>query len=185
MMWPRRNTLVCILLVVLMCAYVASHYWCPIESLEIAQTDMSTCTESVLLERRPLVITDRLANPDDLLKRSCFRLLYVGVTAPHAILTHNPVTTTARFTILYQTHVDSTRVQILHPRSGQGVEVVLHRHQSLVIPPQWMFACPEGAYMREAHDTVSFMLRLLGLTQPPSSQASTPVSTPTTLGNGH
>lgn len=154
-------TVVAMLLVINLRAY----YLCPCPSIEVAQTNLGSATDAVLMERRPLVIVDRVADHAGMVRRSAFRLLHVRSGRP-VVLAHNRLQrASARFTLVYQSHSEATQVELRHPSTESGVMIVLRQHQTLVLPPRWRFACPEGALAHELHDCVSLMLRLVGVTR--------------------
>lgn len=167
MAFTRFNTAVGLVLV-LVVLYVCSYYHSPCRNIEVGQTDLSTVTDSVLLDRRPLVIVDRVTDHQELVKLSAFRLLHIKSFAPyecrHVVGSPHAIAS-ARFTIIYQSHSDLSHVEIRHPYTGAGAVIVLRRHQTLVLPPRWRFMCLEGATVHELHDCVSIVLRALGLTR--------------------
>lgn len=161
--------------------YVRAHYHCPFQRVEVAQADLATVTDVVLLQKRPLVIVDRILRHLDLVKLSAFRLLHVKASAPRAYkhvdgLPH--LIATARFTLVYQSHSDITHVEIRHPNTGAGAIIVLRRHQTLILPPRWRYICPDGATVHELHDCVSLALSSLGLTRSGAQTLQTKWGTP-------
>lgn len=162
---PPRPWLVAVL-AVLVLGYVRAHYHSPLLNLEVSQTDLPSLTDSLLLQKRPLVLVDRVHSISDLVRLSVFRWLHVRAARPRAcmhIAGQDDAIAGARFTLLTQAHADSTGVEIRHPRTRAGVVVLLRRHQTLVLPPMWRYRCPDGATVHELHDGVSLALRLLRL----------------------
>lgn len=160
-----------ILAALLFAVNIRAHYHCvrPVQGIEIAQTYLAGARDAVLLEKRPLVILDCVASHVDLVRLSAFRLLHVKAFLPRVFLHREGdphLIATARFTLLYQSQQDWTRVEIRHPVTGEGAIVILHRHQTLVLPPRWRYTCLDGATtMLELHDCVSLLLRLFCITR--------------------
>lgn len=161
-----RAVTVLVVMVVLM--YVRAYYHSPLESVEVAQADLSSVSDTLLLEKRPLVIVDCITNHHDLVKLSVFRLLHIKSNRPWACMYSDGsphLIASARFTLVYQTHADITKVEIRHPHTKAGAVILLGRHQTLVLPPRWRFSCPDGAVVHELHDCVSLALRAVGVTK--------------------
>lgn len=189
---PALNTvfLVCVGVGVLFAVNLRAYYLCPCASVEVVQTDLASATDRVFMERRPLVITDRVADHRDMIQRSALRLLHVRALPPVPLMGARKIhvrvkgsrnsklqqsqdvllVASARFTLLYQSHSDSTQIRVHHPSNDSGVMIVLRRHQTLVLPPRWRFACPDGALAHELHDCMSLTLRLLGVTRKLSTE---------------
>lgn len=146
-------------LVLLTALYVRAHYHLPTQALEVSQADLSDVTDAVLLEKRPLVIVDRVKNHSDLVRLSAFRLLHVKSYIRKSVAKDEVAV--ARFTLLTQEHSDVAGVEIRHPRSLAGALVLLGRHQTLVLPPRWRYRCREVTTLYELHDSVSLALHFL------------------------
>ncbi|MEW5315172.1 MAG: hypothetical protein WDW38_006618 [Sanguina aurantia] len=160
---------------ILLCINLRVYYLCPFAHIEVAQTDLASATDLVLMERRPLVIVDRIADHLEMIRMSALRLLHVRASPPVPLMGMRRVggkdalhRATARFTLIYQAHSESTVVEVHHPSTSAGVVIVLRRHQTLVLPPRWRYVCPNGALVHELHDSVSLALRLVGATHRPS-----------------
>lgn len=167
-MATTRFNAVMFVVLVLALMYVCAYYHYPLEWIQVAQTGLSTATDSLLLEKRPLVIVDCVTNHQDLVKLSALRLLHIRSEKPWAYMHRDGaphLTASARFTLVYQTHADITKVEIGHPRTQAGAVILLRRHQTLVLPPRWRFTCPDGAIVHELHDCVSLALRALRVTK--------------------
>lgn len=181
---PSRCFLLYVGICILLAINLRAYYLCSCTSVEVSQTDLASATDRLYMERRPLVITDRVADHVDMIRRSALRLLHVRALAPIPLMGMRKIrvrvrggkevgkerreallVASARFTLLYQSHSDSTLIHVHHPSNDAGVTIVLRRHQTLVLPPRWRFACPDGVLAHELHDCVSLTLRSLGLTQ--------------------
>lgn len=177
-----------ILLCVLLAINLRVYYICPCLSIEVAQTDLASATDIVFMERRPLVIVDRVADHLEMINQSSLRLLHIRASPPVPLIGMGKVNvrasrknkqidqkvgqvkeilhcTSARYTLIYQSHSETTHVQVHHPYNDSGVMIILRRHQTLILPPHWRFVCPEGALAHELHDTISLTLRLMGVTR--------------------
>lgn len=158
---------------------VRAHYYPgPSLEIEVSQTHLSGARDSVLLAKRPLVILDCVTSHQDLVRLSAFRLLHIKALGPRISLHREGdphLIATARFTILFQAQEKSSRVEIRHPVTAAGAIIVLHRHQTLVLPPRWRYACLDSpTTMLELHDCTSLMLRLLHITKVSQSDPMQP-----------
>lgn len=151
-----------IILGLIVVMYVLSHFHCPSKAVEVYQTDLASASDDMLLRKSPLVIVDLVKDHMDICRLSAFRLLHISNCRPRPTGTQ-PRVAKARFTLLFQAHADETRIEIGNPRSGNGVIIVLHRHQTLILPPRWRYTCPSGATVLEMHDIVSLVLSRLGM----------------------
>lgn len=159
--------------------YIWAHYHSSENDLEVSQTDLTSLTDAVLLQKRPLVITDRVHRHLDLIRLSAFRLLHVWAASPSTcthIESQGESRTTARFTLFTQAHSDMTGVEIRHPVSQVGALIILRRHQTLVLPPRWRYRCPHGANVYELYDCASLALRLTGVSRQPSPATRSGIS---------
>lgn len=159
-----------VFVLVLVILYVRAYYHSPCVDVEIGQTELSGLTDRVLLDRRPLIIVDRIINHQDLVKLSALRLLHVKSYAPYSCkhVAGSPhVVASARFTLLYQSHTDTSHIEVRHPYTLAGAVIVLRQHQTLILPPRWRFTCPDAVTVCELHDSVSLVLRALRVTKIP------------------
>jgi hypothetical protein len=139
-----------ILIVALIIAYITLSYpgrYRP--DFEIIQTDVSRLKPSMLLEKYPLIIDDKLVDPRALL-RTTFRYQYLwgdatGDTVPENV----PQRPLAKYTVLYNPTEAKQNVDITHPKWGSGgggsggeapvTRVLLGPLQTIVLPPRWTY----------------------------------------------
>ena len=146
------------LLIVLTLAHARAHYRRPRddEAVEIVQATVSTVTSEMLAERRPIVITDRLAgDPVESLARTVFSWQHVTRSADEPCRMDAFERTRSRFTLVFfdasATIVGDPSVVIkpVGEESYDGVAVVLAVGRVLVLPPGWRFL-PLAAGARRA-----------------------------------
>lgn len=159
---PAQILVVCIFLM-----YLRAHYSCTCKGIELTQLDLPHMTDKILMEKRPLVITDRIKDHKEFVRLSLFRYLHLKSLTPKLHkYTQQPsrlMRASARFTLLYQIHSETVNIQVYHPSSATGVIVILGRYQTLILPPRWRYLSDDDIYVYELHDCISWMLRCLGV----------------------
>lgn len=133
-----------LLIIVLAIAYVQLSY--PLRhrpDFEIIQTDVSRFNPSMLLEKYPIVIDDRLVDPHALL-RNAFKYQYMWLDEPSAMDIVVFTRPRAKYTILYNASEAKQAVDIIHPKypiddTSPVTRVLLNPNQTLVLPPLWAY----------------------------------------------
>lgn len=157
MPYPKVILFICAVFVI----YLAAYFHCPSQSIQIAQSDLVSLTDDVLLAKRPLLITDRVIHQQDLTRLSAFRLLHITSSPLHTYSGRSYVTASARFTLIFQSHADHVHVLLMHPLCSEAIVVVLYRYQTLVLPPRWRYACVDTVFVLELHDCISLIMSRL------------------------
>jgi hypothetical protein len=138
-------------LAILIAAVYVRYFWRCSEGMQIIQLPLARCTPELLGEKRPVVITDRLANHADLVG-TLFRWSHVYASAAARVPPGQVRRSMARYAILYDAESD-VAVDIAHPEGGATwVSVKLRRHQTLVLPPRWRFVAPSGCTSIRLYD---------------------------------
>lgn len=146
---------------VILLLYLRAYFSVPTRDIEVSQASLASVTDDLLLAKRPLIIVDRIIDHVDMVRRSGFRLLHILAFVPRQCTEGLAVRATARFTLLFQSRSESGNVEIRHPLTRARVVMVLHRDQTLVLPPRWVYACSPGFVAYELHDVVSLVVTLL------------------------
>jgi hypothetical protein len=111
-------------------------------SFDVVQVRLASLHPDVFLERNPVVIEDRIADPMELLSAT-FRSMYVLARGPRAITAGAAdARTTARYVILHNnSQRDRVQIKVKHPTPNmQPIIVVLGPKQTLVLPPLWTYS---------------------------------------------
>jgi hypothetical protein len=136
-----------------------SHWACSMRhasSFDILQVRLSALHPDVFIERNPVVIEDRLANPADLLTAT-FKSMYIVARGPRQVVNDDDAsartqtTTAARYTILHNSAAHHrAHVTVQHPTGNlQPVVISLGPRQTLVLPPLWAFHVAKGGDVTE------------------------------------
>lgn len=116
--------------------------------VQIVQPTLEGCGPAILAERRPIVLTERLADHGELLN-TVFKWTYLWSSGPSEVAPGEDGRASAwtRFTILYDPDKD-VDVDIAPPTTSGSpttseddkVRVRLRRSQTLVLPPSWRYS---------------------------------------------
>jgi hypothetical protein len=109
------------------------------QDFKIIQTDISRLKPSMLLEKFPIVIDDRIVDPLSLLTTT-FKYQYIWKTEPVKLIG----CPRAKYTLLYNNTAETQHVDLSHPKHKHVInppitQVLLHSHQILILPPQWVY----------------------------------------------
>jgi hypothetical protein len=138
----RSTWVLCCWLAVLSVALLYVRYYVlPCRSPTMLQATLSRFRPDLLLEKQPIVLTDRVHDHADLLV-TALRGQYTAAEAPRPVPLGVTRTTRSRLTMLFfhrgGAGCSSCAVDIVHP-GGAGVRVLLPRHQTLLLPPHWRY----------------------------------------------
>lgn len=156
---------ICVVLICLI--HLRAHFSCPHDGIEVIQLGVAHVTDEILMEKRPLLIMDRIIDHNKFVQLSPLRFLHIRSYKPMICRSQNAsllVRTSARFTLLYQIHSETVNVHMYHPSSAIGVILILRQFQTLILPPKWRYVCLEEVCVHELHDCVSLVLRYMRVT---------------------
>lgn len=132
------TTLACILIAILL--YVQLTYptrYRP--DFEIIQTDVSRLKPTMILEKYPIVIDDRIVDPKALLATT-FKYQYNWIKEPTTLIG----CPRAKYTLFYNNTAATANIDIVHPQykhiaTPPLTRIMLHSYQTLILPPLWSY----------------------------------------------
>lgn len=125
----------------------------PHNEIEIVQTHLGNLTDSILLEKLPVLVHDRIASAATL-AASHFRFLYL-FEEPH-LLSEYTAKVTSRFLILHNTSEELDLTVDIGSTPSNKIPVALQPHNALVLPA--------GTYFRTHSLETTNALRLNDIT---------------------
>ena len=139
-----------VVVAILLAAHVR-HHLTPCEGVQILQASLAQCTPSIFAEKRPVVITDRVVDHDDL-RRTVLRYLHLWGGRQSEVEPGKRTRAVARFTLLFLSAAVATSaaaVDIVHPKHpNEVVRVVLAAGRTLVLPPLWSYLTASKGVLR-------------------------------------
>jgi len=146
-------TMFIVFIIALITLYVLLSY--PLRTrpdFQIIQTNVESFKPTMLLEKYPIVIDDRIVDPASMV-RTIFKYQYMWLKDDGAIAPA-PACPKAKYTVLYNGDSENKiDVNIIHPKyralgdQAPFTKVILHPHQTLVMPPLWSYL-PSAAVNR-------------------------------------
>lgn len=141
----KVNKLIIIIVILILFVYIR-FYLRPNSTFEILQLSVRQLRPHHLFEKSPIVITDLIVDPKQLLV-GAFRYLYIttSLITPYKnidLIKQNK----SKFMIIHA--LQNTRVSVYHPKYSrilkrkeyaQFVDIELAQHQTLVLPMFWWF----------------------------------------------
>lgn len=178
--------LLTILILLLILSAYYQHYSATRKDFNILQVYLDTMTTQQLYEKYPVLIYDRIVQPDALLS-TLFKYLYTS--SKFLILRggSQPYLTPFKYTLLHNPTKDTT-LQLIHPSHRPTllkharfarekgiwryplslqetkvtyVTVKLKKQQTLILPAFWLFQTPEPIHAIALHDPMSYLVHLL------------------------
>ena len=136
-------------------------------SMKIVQLPLIDLTPSVLMQKNPIIIDERIVNPMHLLHAN-FKYLYIYKKIKTFEENNIYKQNTSRFFIICS-KVDDNIVDIVHPKFWNGdephfIEIRLHANMCMVLPYKWWYRFRDGKEILSIslEDTLSLTLgRLL------------------------
>ncbi len=115
--------------------------------LVVIQTTLASFTPELLLEKSPIVISDRVIDVNELIASS-FRYMHASAKTITVTL-DNQVKNKYKYIVLHSP-AQGCSVQLVHPLSASmTTQIILHPHTVLVIPMSYVYtvhdALPEAA----------------------------------------
>lgn len=144
------------------------YYETPSRTVSLIQTHLSSMSPSMLFDKTPIIILDRVVDINDLLS-SVFKYAFLYSRACSELRSGTPLAQTfARHTLITSTSTDAL-IDLAHPQHpDRPVRVVMRPHQVLAVPRLWSAALAPGQddgirlQVTELHDSVTaLMLRRL------------------------
>jgi hypothetical protein len=165
----KRHTLVIVLIVLIVVAYI-NFYITPSKEIEIIQMKVNALDLSHLLEKKPIVLYERLVNPLGLLN-TVFK--YISIRNKPWIIYNKEYSpfmqNTRRFNVVYA--ANDCQIQLVHPNlfsKGYPSDVVymqLKKYQTVIIPMFWWYSIKGHAFSIEIDTIFSIMYRILTLSK--------------------
>lgn len=178
------KTLLFLVLVLLIILYV-QYYTKYNNDYKIIQSTLGNLEGKVLYERYPIVISDRLVNPDDILK-TLFKYTYL--TEKRAVIegSFNVCRVFNKYTIIYSPHEDIdmnlivpsyskefapwhmhtsqcmfvSKGHSLTDSNAQYITIKLKKQQVLILPPYWMYHSINIYRIIALNDPISSLINL-------------------------
>jgi hypothetical protein len=181
----RTRTLILFILLLILWAYY-QYYSATRKDFNILQVYLDTLTTRQLYEKYPILIYDRIVQPDALLS-TLFKYLY---TSRKFLLLRGgpqPYLTPFKYTLLHNPTQD-TQIHLIHPSHRRAllqharfarekgiwryplplqetkvtyVTVKLKKQQILILPPFWLFQTTAPMHAIALHDPISHLVDLL------------------------
>ena len=151
---PPKSRIRIIMLVILVaaCIFYYRYEMTPNPKFDILQMTLDNFKHEYLFEKSPIIFSDKIVNPLDLLN-TVFRFLYFSKRFRTIDRTKDieqgqeqpPHTTKSKYTILSSD--TNTTLTLMHPsqeRFAQPVDILLGEHQIIIIPRKWKYIVEKG-----------------------------------------
>ena len=130
------------------------------DSITILQASLEDATSDVLGEWRPLVIQDRLVEPENALASTLLRWQYVWKSGVQPVEYGQSYRSLCRFTAIFPSSEYDTRI-LLSRDNNDDVEVVLSMGRCIILPPGFTYSVKKGEFQASQvrfHDSVTGLL---------------------------
>ena len=136
------------------------------ESTTILQASLEDTTSDVLSEWAPLIVQDKLVDPEGSITSTLLRWQYVWKSRAHPVMERD-VRTTCRFTVIF-TSDEETIVLLKKTYEDPGVEIRLITGRTLILPPGLLYSVKGGynASQVRFHDSSTLCLNLFAPSHP-------------------
>lgn len=158
------NKILLYIVIILICILYIYYYTKYNPEFNIIQTYIDEINLKLLFEKSPIVIYDKIYNPEDLLK-TLFKYTYISkkqsVITP-IIATRN----TAKYLILWNQDNDLD-IDIIHPKYYKEIKkktettyvtIKLKSNQILILPAFWLYKSQSSVNIIELNDLISYFL---------------------------
>lgn len=131
-----------LVLALLICFIYARYYCLPNSQFEILQLSVNNLSFEVLMEKLPIVLTEKIVNPNDLIK-SAFKYLFLYNSKSNTVQSDKWLRCNGRFLIIYNKGEDCL-VDIAHPiqeniNEKRFISMALSKNQCMVLPTFWFY----------------------------------------------
>ena len=150
------RTFLYIVLILLFIVYVKL-YLSKRYDFQIIQTELTTISPDIILEKYPIYIRDMVVSLDDLIK-SIFKYQYTRHNKSYT-LPNTEITTQATFTIFHNTTGSSHIVQLKN--IGEFVDIILEPFNILIIPFNWTYLTDDKHVVHELYSWIHLGKRSL------------------------
>lgn len=158
------NTKKLVLVIVILILFIYLRYWLSVSGVvKIVQLSLVELSPSILMQKNPIVIEERLVNPISLLQ-TVFKYMYIWKTVKavedgdSAVFKQN----NSRF-LIATSNADGSSVQIINPKYNDAtnespyIDIKLHANMSMILPFKWWyrFTTPKNISTIRLDDIIS------------------------------
>ena len=141
-----------IILVIFFTIFIASYikiYFKKKNDFRIIQTNVADLTPSVLCEKYPIYIDDRLVNTEELLM-SLFRYQYLFKRSSTYTEIDSAIKTRCKFTLIHNNN--DTVINLFIKNSYDYVQVKMYPYNLIVLPFRWEYKIDSKCDLTELND---------------------------------
>lgn len=149
-----------LILIILFFALYINKYLSVRSDIEILQASISDVNASYLFQKYPLIISEPLVNPENILK-TLFKYLYIKTIFFNATNSNTYSQTRSRYQIIYPS-LNNSVVKIIHPKYSSNenypyIDIILKKNQILILPIYWWYKCDSNCNCIEIYDVISYL----------------------------